>query len=367
MLMQRSMLGFVRALRCRLLAGTLSFAAGLPVARAEMEPEPSPGLSQPEPKTSDRVLLDHVFLTPTLVPSAFITTHFYLRQGLMYLEIPQFPFTAERTRDVQALNLTERLEAGVRLFEVFEIFVFGSAEILTGTNVESAIAAGSSFAYEAGGGGAVRLLRSRTGGTQLSVRAQGSAGTGSFIDVLGLLDAVIAQDPDTLDAIVDNGLGEVVLRDVYRRDAAGHVLLAQTLSANFGVQLSAGMAYRSVTADFFDLDLDRKVSEDDTTLAPDLGVAFDANGLPSIPVGVVLEYSLRTHSRQLAGDGSDWGGLAHLLAAGLYAAHPQLQLGVTFGSILGLEPIARRDTLGQRLVSGQPSVYYGQLAMNFNW
>lgn len=340
-----------------------SFAAAAePEAKAAAAP-------RSDGENRDRVLRQHVFVDAMLTPSPFITSHLVLQQAVAYASVPDFPITPTRNVDADALEIMERIELGLSFIDMIEVIGFVGGNVLTGTNVRSVVLTGSSFSYEAGLGGALRLLRSESAGSQLSLRAQGSSGSGNLLDLFDLLRSVIEQDPATLEAVIDNRLSELVVRDISRRQASAHLVLGQALSRNFGVQAALGGSYEWVSAEFFEVDENRTITEEKTTWSPELGAAFEANAAPSLPFGVVIEYSLRRERHQLAGsDGEDWGGLSHFAALGVHAVHPQFHAGLAYGTVLGLEEVEREDpTTGQILTSDRPIIHFGRLIIGINW
>lgn len=346
--------------RSTLCAATLLLAS---TASAQEPAQPMPSSSPP-----DRVLGGRVFPTPAFMPSPFVTTHVAFLQGVTYLSIPDFPIEPGRTRDASVLGLTDRLEAGFHFAKFFELFGFGASEILTGTDVRSALISGASFAYSAGAGGRVRLFRSDPSGTEISLHGEVSYGTGGLLDLLRLADAVATQPPATGESIVTGNLGRLVLTDTSQTTAAGHLLVAQRLVQNVGLQAALGARWNSVKAEFYDLAADRRISSDDSSVSPDMSVTLDADLAPHVPLGFLLEYSLRDQKQPIAGhDEAAWGGLSHLVALGVHLINPTLQLGLTVGRVFGLDPVQRLDPRGRRLESGTPYLSYGQLFMSFTW
>jgi hypothetical protein len=342
------------------------FAATLLLASTALAEEPM--LSELTPIASDRVLGGRVFTDPAFMPSAFMTTHFGFRQGVTYLSTPNFPVQPGRSVDANVLGLSERLDAGFKIAKYFELSLFGSSEILAGSDAHSALTSGASFSYSAGLGAGAQLFRSSPSGTQISLRAEGSSGTGGLLDVLRLIDSVSAQPSASTESIVTGNVGRLVLTSTSQVGATGHLLVAQRLTQNLGLQAALGAKWSSVKANFYDLSTNRNASTKDSSVNPDLSAALDVDLAPHVPIGFMFEYSLRDQKQPLAGnDTPGWGGLSHLVAAGIHVVHPALQLGLSVGRIFGLDPIERIDPQGRRLTSGTPYLAYGQVALSFTW
>src|SRR5690606_23477265 len=62
--------------------------------------------------SDERSLGDHLFPTTMLVPSPFVSTHLSFRQGILHVDVNDYPFTRERARDITALGLSETIEIG---------------------------------------------------------------------------------------------------------------------------------------------------------------------------------------------------------------------------------------------------------------
>src|SRR5262245_4626591 len=120
--------------RCAILLVTAGTAAN---ARAQPPEQPGPrGIDQPE-----RVTDNHVFASPAFMPTPFPSTHFSFAQGVTQVTVADFPITQDIRLDVDLLGLNERIEAGVRFADRFEVFGFVSGEVLSGSSGRSVVAA----------------------------------------------------------------------------------------------------------------------------------------------------------------------------------------------------------------------------------
>ncbi|HLV67495.1 MAG TPA: hypothetical protein VKY73_16850 [Polyangiaceae bacterium] len=249
-----------------------------------------------------------------------------------------------------------------------EICGFGSAEVITGTKFRSILALGSDFSYELGGGAAVRLLRAQASNTELSVRARGSYSTGGAVDFLRVLDEVVAEPVPTVESVVDGEAGRLVVKDSSGWDVIGHVLVAQRIHARVGVQAGVGLGWSTFAVESYEPTLDREVSARTSSLTPEGAVAVDANLIPMIPAGAVVEYAVRAQRRQAAtAPEEEPGGVTHLLSVGVHAIDDGFQAGLGFVQFFGLERVTRVSTADDELSSGTVSASYVELSLHVDW
>ncbi|HEY8945408.1 MAG TPA: hypothetical protein VIM73_14155 [Polyangiaceae bacterium] len=315
----------------------------------------------------ERVLGGHTFLAPTFFPSAFVATHFAFRQGLVQVDLGDYPLSSGATTDLSLLGVSERIEVALRFADRFQVFAGGTGEIFLGTNLRSAIVGGGSFNYRVHGGGAVRLVRSAMTGTELSLRAFGQYGPGSFFDLWRLVEGVVENDPDTAQAVVDGNLGRLTLRDTVRGEVALQLLLAHALSSTFGLQAELGAGYDWSRLTFFDLDENRDIDTHSHAFVPDLGLVFGANLGPRVPLGFLAEYSLRFGRRTLPGSEEVDEEFSQLLGLSAHLVHPQFDFGLSIARLFNSEGISRLDPEGETLTSESPAVNYLQLTLQFTW
>jgi hypothetical protein len=317
----------------------------------------------------ERVMDDHVFLSPAFMPTPFLATHFEFQQGVTQVSIDDFPITENASLDVELLGLRERIEAGVRFADRFELFGFATGEVLSGSSGRSVIAAGSSFLYAAGLGGRFRLFRSNPSGTQISARVQGMAGRGGLLDLLRLADA-LADDPNPeLQTILDRRLGELVLGDTSRQEVAGQLLAAQSLGKNFDLQGGLGVNYTRFSVELYDAQANREFERTLDSVGPVASVAFGAKLTPLLPLGFMLEYLVQSDRHVLAGaEDATWTNPSHLVGLGIHTVDPNFQVGLTFARLMNVEQVSTVDPFtGRRLTSDTPVVHYAQLGMTMSW
>jgi len=345
-----------------LLITSLTAPSALAQEKAAAQPVPCE-LDQPE-----RVVDGHVFLAPAFMPSAFLSTHFSFRQGLTDVSISDFPITADVRLDAELLGINERIEAGVRFADRFELFGFGTGEVLSGASGRSVLAVGSDFSYAGGLGGRIRVFRSSRTGSEITAYLEGSAGRGGLLDLLRLADA-LADDPNpTIQAIANENLGKLVLGTTTRTQVAGRVLFAQSLGKNFDFQAGLGASYSKLSVELYNAQTNLEFDRDFDSVDPEASVAVGANIAQVLPIGFLLEYTARSHRTVLASSEEDDWSPSHLIGVGIHTLHPNFQVGLTLARLMNLDRIIRTDPqTGQRLTSDRPVVHYVQFGMDVVW
>jgi hypothetical protein len=320
-----------------------------------------------EAKPPERVLDGHVVLSPTFFPTAFLSTHFSFRQGITQVMVPDYPVTENTRIDADLLGLDERIEAGFRFAKILELSIFGYGQVLSGSNAESVVTAGSSFSYGGGLTGRVRLLRSEASGTQISARVLGSAGKGGSIELIRLADYLLDNSGVTLDSVAQLNVGRLILGSSSRRDVSGQLLAAQTLGPHFDVQGYLGVGYSQVDFQLYNPQTNVEADRDLTTVDPEAGIALGANLTP-VPIGFLLEYVVSSRRRALAGsEDGEWSDFSHLIGLGVHSVHPNFQVGLTVARQMATERVSRIASQGQSLTSGRPSVHYAVLEFEVAW
>jgi hypothetical protein len=316
----------------------------------------------------ENILKRHRFLTPTFVPSPFVSTNVLFQQGVLYGKIPDFPLTRRRSVDVEAVGIAERLTVGVRFLDRFQAFVLGEGQLLTGSNVKSIFTAGSSYTYALGGGAAARLFRSVATGTQLSLRAMFTTGPLGQLDLLALSNGIIAARVPAIENLYDFNIARNALASGTGTVLRTQLLAAQTLSPNFGLQAMFGFAWNWENVSLFN----QRRGEDESTSArsfePEVGVAFDATLLPKLPLAANVEWYFQPQRRFLGeAEGAQVTQFVHVLALGIAVEEPRFQVGLSIARLFGLDPIARTGAGNVRLESGTPWNLYGQFQMQYLW
>lgn len=315
----------------------------------------------------ERVLGGHTFLAPLSFTSPFVATSFLLRQGFVFAKVPDMPLSETDSVDVKFLGQDQMVEVAVRFADRFQVFLHGGGEFYTGTNLRSVLVGGSNYMYRVGGGALVRLLRNGGSGSQVSIRALGTTGSGGVLDLVRLLDAVIQRDPASVDVVVGGRLRELVLNDTSANEVSLKFLAAQALNRNFGLQAAAGASYRSFSIDVFDLAAGRELTLENDTWSPEASVAFGANLDPMLPLGFLAEYSLQVGRHHLRGSEQVDERWSHLVAIGAHIVHPQFQVGLSTARAINPEPLGRIDQMGRLRTSDAPHIQYVSLGLQFTW
>ena len=277
-----------------LLASSYSAHGQEPAAPAPPPPHGHNGHELPE-----RNLGGHTFLTPTFFPSAFVGTRFAFLQGVLQAEIPDYPLTENRSVDVDMIGVTERAEFSLRIFDRVQPFIRLTGEAFSGISINSVLSVGSTYAYTAGGGLQVRILRLEEPGTELSARLSGDYGPGGAVQLLRVVEAIVQDTPASVEAILDGNLRRVSIADTERANGTLQALAAQKITKQFSLQAAAGAAYNWSSVTFYDTDTGEEVTLDDGRVDPKFGLGFQASAAPWVPVGALLEYSLESGSRTL--------------------------------------------------------------------
>ncbi len=332
-----------------------------------MEQPPVLDENASKPDLPERNLGGHTFATPSFLPQAFVGTRFSFVQGFAQAEIPDYPLTQNRLLDVSMAGVTERVELSLRLFDRVMPFIRVTGEAFSGLTTNSVISVGTTYSWTAGGGLQVKILRLEEPGTELSVRAAGEYGPGGTLQLLRLIEAVIQDTPSSVEAILNGDLRRVTVADTERASGSFQVLAAQTISRNFGAQAALGGAYNWNSITFYDTDTKEEATLDTGRVDPKLGFAVGANGMPWVPVGLLFEYSLESSTRSIPGEDFEDRHYSHLLALSAHLVHPHFDLGLTVARAFGLDPVQRAGYLNRDLASGDPSLSYVQMNLEFTW
>jgi hypothetical protein len=310
---------------------------------------------------------DHIFATPSFFPQAFVGTRFAFVQGFAQAEIPDYPLTQNRKLDVDMVGVAERIEISLRLFDRVMPFIRVTGEAFSGISSNSVISVGTSYSWTAGGGLQVKILRLEEPGTELSVRAAGDYGPGGTLQLLRLVEALVADAPSSVEALLDGELRRVTVADTERASGSFQLLAAQTISRNFGAQAAIGGAYNWNSITFYDTETNEETTLDTGRVDPKLGLGVGANAMPWVPVGLLLEYSLESSTRSIPGEDFEDRHYSHILALGAHLVHPQFDLGITAARAFGLDPVQRTGYLNRDMLSGDPSINYLQMNLEFTW
>jgi hypothetical protein len=353
-------------MRLRIAAALLvAFVFAPCAARAQLtEPEPPAETTVKD----DRELARHRYLFPILAPeTAFVTTHFGIRQGFVYGAIPALPLGTEKL-DVTRSGLLETADLGVKITDWIGVFGSLSGTVLVGTNVGSLLLTGASFNASGEGGVVVRVARIERSGTQIAVRARGGGGPGREANVLGLVGALVANPGQNVQQIVDGKLGRYILTPTSNVFGALSVHAAQTLTRNFALQAQLRGDYSVSTFSPYDATTDENVDTKTTTTSGNATIAATADGSPNgFPLGAMVEYGFALGVASTGGE-SKTTDPEHIIGVGVYYTGSRvLQLGIGGAMQLGLKPVTGIDAAGKPADSGTPSLYYAQFILRHIW
>jgi hypothetical protein len=303
----------------------------------------------------DRTLKGHTFPTPVLnnATSAFVTTHFGVRQGASVTLVPGFPDANAGKFNLTATGLVQNFDLGIKIVDWIGVFALGAGTVNTGANVPTLLSQDNSFNVSGEVGAIVRIARIESSGTQIALRASVGGGTGRVLNILGLLNKVTSGGA-SIDTILGGNIGQLLLVPQSNVTFQGSLHAAQAITKNFGLQASVELRQTNTTVSPYDPTTQATVSQTlgSTSLANTL--AFSVDGAPiGIPVAVVPEY-------QLLADLSGGTGVSHALGLGIYySGRRDLQVGVAGVTQVALQPLQGVDASGNPAQSGTPSVFFG--------
>jgi hypothetical protein len=308
-----------------------------------------------------RTLRGHTFPYPHSIDSAFTTTNFYVGASVQLYNQADVPSSFEvQPGIVQEFSYDRDLVfVGLRFgtdFTLFKGFTAGlDADYLAevGTNEDALFLYGGNTGYEFRPNVRIRLFRSESSGSQLTLRPYASIGGGIRALPQGLLREIAGQlDEIATDATGrrqrclaegdfecafgdDVDLTDSIQLDRTRNGGGGALTFAQALGRAAGVQVSAGLegAAVHVEAPF--------IGEIDAgSFGFYAGIAPSLNFYPTVPIALSFEYRFELDksgfdANPAAGIGEDTSvtALAHQLNWGLYFTGRR---DLMIGWILGL-------------------------------
>jgi hypothetical protein len=352
--------------------GILSLASSAYAQPNDAVPEPKPPPPAPAQApavaletSTDRTLNGHTFLFPTLQSSAFVTTHFGIRQGLIVVSIPKIPLGAD-TLDLNASGLIETADLGVKIRPWLGVFGTLGGQVTMGTDVASLIVAGGSFVVNGELGALLRVFRNERTGTQGSLRIGGGLGTGRNVSVLGLVAALVANPEKGAKDVVAGKAGKYILVPTGSRHGTAAFHLAQALTRHLGLQFTLGGQYDYQQARPYSPQEDANVLQSASRAGASAAVAFTLDGAPSrIPVALMVEYSGSLEVHRSEGEKRPF---EHVIGAGLYYSGTRdVQIGFAAITQLAASPIQGVDEGGNPAPSGNPSTYAGQFILRHVW
>jgi hypothetical protein len=306
-------------------------------------PSPAPPRYEPtataEESFGDRTLKGHTFLFPAFFDSAFIATYFGVYTNLRFVRVPDIA-TRFGTFDLHLTGASEGINFGVKLSNVVGLRFTGSVRAIVGTNLPSIVYEGATYDLGAGVEVPVRLLRSESSGSQLTLVPFGSFGSGQVTTLFPLLTSGVMSVTEATFLVGNLGeLADTPFR-VWRFGLSA--AFAQTFSPSFALQLAAGLGRNVVTLEPFVASLGGRDSQSTGSWEYTFGAAFTADAAPAgFPIAGMAEWRLAREPSPAVLIASDQPRTTNLLAVGAYySGRRDLQLGVIAAVELGVGGVA---------------------------
>jgi hypothetical protein len=368
-------------------------AQALPVAPLAVPPpaEPVPVPSGREPKrgASARTLKGHVFPTPFLVDTAFVTTHFGLGAEIGHQSVYGVltsPFTNAMGVGTQSYQFDASVgvanlyaSLGVAVSDRVEIGADASYSSLLGSDVNTAILYGGQYAWTLRPGVRFRLLRSTSSGTEIGLHLYGNFSSGTIQNP----QAVVREIANELSTIAGNNnnqiacLGTGQLSCVFVpgfnpqsavsttntvAGAGATFALAQAVSSNFGLQFALGAELGRGWNDYAGNEIAS------TPFVFHVGVAPSYSFGPVVPITIRAEYlftvdvvatqGVTSTMSETTADAGTITTIQHGLVGGVYfTGKSDLQLGALFtaGFTQSAQSLSNSDGSGTDTVAQAPT------------
>jgi hypothetical protein len=313
------------------------------------------------PASDDRTLSGHTFIFPILQQGAFNTTHFGVREGFVFVSVPQVPL-GSATYNINASGLIQNFDLGVKILPWLGGYGTLTGQLTTGVDVDSLVILGGAFSFSGEGGGVVRVLRLEETGTQVVVRVFAGGGSGRNVGVLPLVQNIINGNA-TLNDVLTGAVGKYVLTPTSNFTFGASVHGAQAVGPFVGFQAALEGRSTRDTQSPFDPNSNAYVDQSTTTNTFRGSLSADVDGNPAgFPLGAMLEYQAEVDSASGATTTS------HFIAGGVYyTGRRNLLLGLGAATQLAIQPILGVDANGNSVASGTPSQYYGQFVLRYVW
>jgi hypothetical protein len=292
-----------------------------------------------------------------LQTTGLLTTHFGVREGLVYSHIPAFPLGGT-ILDLNLSGLEQDLDVQARLAPWLAVFITAAGFVVTGVDVGSLILGGGQFSAGGDAGALFRLWRNESSGTQIAMRLFGGILSGRDVSVASLIQALSTNAAQTLVDVVNGNIGKYVLIPTQEFHGGGSLHIAQAFNPFVSLQASIEARYIQQTTSPFDPIQNANVDDVTTTFQVAPAVALGLDGAPAgFPLGALLEY-------QLVGASTT----SHYVAAGLYyTGRRWAQVGVTGLTQLGAPTVTGVDASGNPAPSGSPALYGGEFVLRTIW
>jgi hypothetical protein len=148
-----------------------------------------------EDHSASRAIDDTRFMLPALAESAFVVSEFGFSQSINYQSVPNYPVSSLARYNLSWVECQERVDVAVRITPWLGVYGQGIGAGALGVDAPSLLFEGGGLDFSGKGGMVLRLLRSDTTRSQLSIRAYGGGDAGHTLDLPDFLKASPATPP----------------------------------------------------------------------------------------------------------------------------------------------------------------------------
>jgi hypothetical protein len=202
----------------------------------------------------------------------------------------------------------------------------------------------------------------------VSLRAQVTTGPLGQLDLLAFASDIVDRKVAAIEDVFDAGVARSSLASGTATVFRAQAVAAQTLSRNFGVQAFLGLVGYWESVSVYRSDENKDVDSDATSWSPEGGLTVEATLLPGVPLAFNLEYAFEAERHNLSdSEGAQDTQLLHMVCAGVHVVDSRFQIGLSLGTVFGLDPVVRTTLRGEELKSGTPTSAFGQFQMQYLW
>jgi hypothetical protein len=315
-----------------------------------------------------RRLHNHVFLTPILQETAFVTTHVGINEGAAVYDVPDVPVGRFGTRDVTLSGFQETLDLGFRIFEWLGLSGHGQAIAITGVDAESIVIDGVTVDVSAEGGAVARIYRNDKIGTQLGVRARVSYRVGQELPLLAFVQTVADAPIASVGEVIDGNLGELLFVPTHQTTLIGSLHGAQYFNPFLALQLAATFKYSWDTREPIDPRIGERIQEDTNTFRTELAAALELSFDPlHVPLSLQGEFLMALGNQEYF-EAPDRSISSSTFGFGVYyVGRPNLQFGIGGVATLSASPRRGVGRQGETEYSGDPTLAYFDLILRYIW
>lgn len=337
---------------------------------AAQEPqEPASFFHQPE----SRELARHRYIPPVLQQSAFVTTHFGVRQGFESLVVPDVALDFGKD-ELQANGFTQAFDLGLKLANFVGLYGSASGSVTSGTNAASAFEIGADLEASFELGAVLRVARFEPLGTQLALRGWGGFALENDYNIAQLVENAQEATVGAVRSIRGSDALALLVTPSQAKRFGGSLHIAQTLLPTLGLQAALGFHKKLAVSKPFELNQRKRVREtaDESVLELGLALSLDGRSL-GVPLALMPEYRLvhkSVHAEDDRGDTLDLDYNSHYAGGGLYySGRDNLVLGLAAFAALNLEQdrLEWNASDGSPRASGIPSAWHLDFVLRYVW